>query len=443
VLQTHSLGDNQRPDGARYCGANKSEVMRRCTRSLIESVNYAVDFLSYFDFELVVLDDHSDEYSLNHLKNNLNIAKFPTKLIHLESKGIMPSILACYEYGKKHGSDWVYFVQDDYLYEEKAIYEMLMVAIETSQKLQNFTSVFPYNDPYRYEPVNTVIQSHIIRSQGKHWRTQVMTSSCFLVHHHIILKNWDLFYNMGTHAVTSDMEDNTINQLFRTRGYYLFVPIPSLALHMQYEAEHDPFVNWRLMWDKYDTDSSISSKIDSTKKNLLHIGFGGTTIKNCMFNQDLVDLNEITMDIDSNYNPDIVCDILNMSEFPSNSVDVIYLSHALEHIDLMSVPNVLNEFRRILKDNGFARMIVPNLTHFLSYLTEDKLLDTVYESSAGPVTVLDVLYGHSYSIKRKNNDFMRHKMSYTVGTVKQLASMYNLNLTAEEKDSDLIITLTK
>lgn len=251
VLQTHSLGDSQRPDGNRFMGVNKAEVMRRCTKSLINSVNYALPRLDYFDFELVVLDDHSDEKSINYLKDNLSKAKFPTSLINLETRGIMPSILACYEYGKKYGTDWVYFVQDDYLYEESAIYDMLITAIDTSYKLNSLVCVYPYDDPYRYIPENTAIQSHIIRFQDRHWRTQLMSASCFMVHHQVIEKNWDLFYRMGTHAVTTDMEDKTINQLFRSRGYYLLVPIPSLALHMQYESELDPLVNWKSLWDKY------------------------------------------------------------------------------------------------------------------------------------------------------------------------------------------------
>jgi hypothetical protein len=269
VLQTHSLGDSQRPDGDRFCKTNKCEVMRRCSRSLVESINYAKDLLSYFDFELVIMDDHSDESSIKHLKNNLNISKFPTKLIHLESRGIMPSILACYEYGKNHGSDWVYFAQDDYLYEETAIYDMLMTAFFTSQSLQNYTCIFPFNDPYRYIPVNTAIQSHIIRSQNRHWRTQNATCSCFMVHHQVILKNWDLFYKMGTHQVSKDMEDNSINQLFQFRGYYLFVPIPSLALHIQYEAEYDPLIDYKVLWDKYDTDTTINNHTSKMKYSIV------------------------------------------------------------------------------------------------------------------------------------------------------------------------------
>lgn len=445
VLQTHSLGDSQRPDGTRFCGANKSEVMRRCTRSLVESVNYAQNLLVDFEFELVVLDDHSDEKSLEKLKANLNIATFPTKLIHLETYGIMPSILQCYEYGKMYGTDWVYFVQDDYLYEETAIFDMLMVAMETSQKLQNYTCVFPYNDPYRYEPVNTAVQSHIIRSQGRHWRTQLMTASCFLVHHHVILKHWHLFYNMGTHEITHDMEDVTINQLFRSLGYYLFVPIPSLALHMQYESEMDPFIDWRKLWDKYERHTVIDEKIDFSKKNLLDVGFGGKKLneRGYPYAEDLKGFEIVSMDIDKSLNPDIVCDLLDMSLIPDNSFDRLYCCHALEHIDYFHAPKVLKEFQRILKSDGMARIVVPNIKMVGMYILQDRLEDTIYESQAGPVNSLDILYGHKYSIRKKNNEFMRHKTGYSVNRIKEIANTNNLKISVEESGIDLLINLYK
>jgi hypothetical protein len=78
-----------------------------------------------------------------------------------------------------------------------------------------------------------------------------MTASCFMTHHKVILDNWDLFEAMGKHEVSSTMEDETINQLFRTRGYFLIVPIPSLALHMQYKTEMDDQINWRKWWTTF------------------------------------------------------------------------------------------------------------------------------------------------------------------------------------------------
>lgn len=440
VLQTHSRGNRDKKI-QRYCKADKAEVMRRCTRSLIESVNYACDFLPNFQFELVVLDDHSDSSSIEKLKINLNIAKFKTHLKSLRTHGVMPSILACYEYGKKYGVDWIYFVQDDYLYEQTAIHDMIVVGMETSYKLQNYTCVFPYNDPYRYTPENTAILSHIIQSQGRHWRTQLMTSSCFMIHHSVLLKEWDLFENMGKHKVSPDMEDRTINQLFRSRGYYLFVPIPSLALHMQGDTEKDPFINWREWWDRY--ESVKIPEIDITQKNLLHIGFAGQKYSDNQYNHDLKDYKEITLDIDKTYNPDIVADVKDLSALPSESFDCIFASHILEHIHYFLVPTVLKEFQRILKPNGFARIVVPNIKIVSEYLENDCMLDTIYESNSGPVTALDLLYSQKYYTRKNSFDFAFHKTGFTKGIVKKISEEHNIAMTTQEVNTDLIINLSK
>ena len=267
VLQTHSKGDSQHYLGyhakERFCKAPKGEIMRRCTLSLVEAMNYALPLFSEMTMRLVVLDDHSDDDAVNNLINNLSMAKFETKLIHLTTHGIMPSILQCYEYGRNYGKEIVYFAQDDYLYDTSAVYDMIMTMVETSCNLGAYTSIFPYNDPYKYIPANVAITSHIIRCQKRHWRTQVMTHSCFMIHHTVLVSNWDLFEAMGNSSVSPSMEDTTINQLFRSRGYYLFVPIPSLALHMQYESEIDDLIDWQLWWDKYKPNKTIASTLPS------------------------------------------------------------------------------------------------------------------------------------------------------------------------------------
>jgi len=218
ILQTHSKGENQHYMGLthfkRFVNQPKSEITRRCTRSLVESINYAKELFLDSEFELVVFDDHSDEQSVTDIKNNLNIATFKTQFIPLETHGIMPSILRCYEHGRDYGKEIVYFVQDDYLYDKKAIYDMIITMMDTSGKLGNYTSIYPFDDPYRYIPENTAVQSHMVRCQGRHWRTQNATASCFMTHHQVIKDNWDLFYAMGVHPVDNVMEDETINKLW-------------------------------------------------------------------------------------------------------------------------------------------------------------------------------------------------------------------------------------
>jgi hypothetical protein len=78
VLQTHSKGDSQHYLGMnkneRFVKQPKGEITRRCTRSLVETMNYAKELFLDSEFELVVFDDHSDESTVNEIKNN-NILK--------------------------------------------------------------------------------------------------------------------------------------------------------------------------------------------------------------------------------------------------------------------------------------------------------------------------------------------------------------------------------
>lgn len=443
VLQTHSKGDSQHYLGyhhdERFCKASKEEVQRRCTRSLVDTMNYAKELLPNSTFKLVVLDDHSDDSAIANLKSNLNIATFETELIHLDTYGIMPSIMQCYEYGKEHGSEIVYFAQDDYLYDTPAMYDMVMTMIQTSSHLGKFTSIFPYNDPYKYTPENVAVQSHIIRSQKRHWRTQIMTASCFMTHHSVITENWDLFHAMGNHAVDKHMEDKTINQLFRTRGYHLFVPIPSLALHMQYESELDELMNWREWWDRYNRPEPLTA---TTDKTLLNVGFGGHPLKDFSHTSDLLSLREITLDIDNRHNPDILADVTAISHIPDNFVDCVYTSHMIEHIDYFKVPSLLKELLRVTKPGGFVRIITPNLQSIAARIVDGDLLGVVYNSNGGPISAIDMIYGHRHSVHRSGVDFMRHRTGFTRKVFESLATEHGFNMDIQEDGHDLVVNIT-
>lgn len=449
ILQTHSKGDNQHyldiTKEERYCGASKSEIQRRCTRSLIESLIYAKElFNGRTKFKLVVYDDHSDDSSIDELKNNLNLATFPTEFISLDTYGIMPSIKKCYEHGLEHGIDIVYFAQDDYLYETTAIFDMVVTLIDTTNKVGNFTSIYPFNDPYRYYiPENTAIQSHIIQSQGKHWRTQIATASCFMTWWAVIQQEWDLFEAMGDHPVEEKMEDNTINRLFQERGYYLFVPMPSLALHMQYETEKDPYINWREWWDKYDRPEKLQPTIEKT---ILNVGFGGEKIAEQIFTKDLVKLNykELSLDIDKKYNPDIIASVHDLSHIPNEFVDVVFSSHMIEHIHFFKVPTVINELLRITKEGGFVRLITPNMSRLGHKITTGDILDIMYYADSNtPITVMDILYGSNTHTHKNNNEYMSHKCGFTKKLFESLAIRFKYDIYIKEVEFDLIVDIRK
>ena len=444
VLQTHSKGDSQHYLGMnnneRFVKAPKSEITRRCTRSLVETMNYAKELYLDSEFELVVFDDHSDESAVNEIKNNLNTATFKTQFIALDTYGIMPSILRCYEHGRDYGKEIVYFAQDDYLYDTTALYDMIQTMMFTSGALGNFTCIYPYDDPYKYIPENTAVQSHIIRRQGRHWRTLPMTASCFMTHHQVIKDNWDVFEAMGKHKVDAKMEDNTINQLFRTRGYYLFVPIPSLALHMQYDTEEDDQMNWREWWDRYDRPEPLQPTIDNT---VLNVGFGGMAIKDLLYTEVFEGMREISLDIDNKFNPDILADITDISHIPNNYVNCAYTSHMIEHIDYFKVPSVISELLRVCKPGGYVRILTPNLQSIGEKVASGDLLDVVYESAGGPISPIDITYGHRHSVHKNRVDFMRHRTGFSRKVYEHIAKEHGFDMDIKEVGFDLLIDVKK
>lgn len=65
------------------------------------------------------------------------------------------------------------------------------------------------------------------------------------------------------------------------------------------------------------------------------------------------------LDIDPSTKPDIVADMVNMGDVGLH--DVVYCSHALEHLYPHQVRPALQEFLRALRSGGAATVIVPDL----------------------------------------------------------------------------------
>jgi SAM-dependent methyltransferase len=122
---------------------------------------------------------------------------------------------------------------------------------------------------------------------------------------------------------------------------------------------------------------------------------------------------ELCLDIDPANKPDIVGSMLDMSALADASVDAIYSSHNIEHVYAHEVRVVLKEFRRVLKPTGFLVVICPDLQTVAQLIAEDKLTEAPYNSPAGPITPLDILYGYRPALAQGNH-FMAHKCGFTL-----------------------------
>jgi predicted SAM-dependent methyltransferase len=267
-----------------------------------------------------------------------------------------------------------------------------------------------------------------------------MTASCFMVHHQVIKDNWDVFEAMGKHPVDSKMEDNTINQLFRKRGYFLFVPIPSLALHMQYDTEEDDQMNWREWWDRYDRPEPLKP---TTDKTVLNVGFGGIAIKDLLYTEVFEGYREVSLDIDNKFNPDILADVTDISHIPNNFVDCAYTSHMIEHIDYFKVSSVISELLRVCKPGGYVRILTPNLQVIGEKIASGDLLDVVYDSAGGPISPIDIIFGHRHSVHKNRVDFMIHRTGFSRKVFEHIAKEHNFDMEIQEVGFDLLVDVKK
>jgi SAM-dependent methyltransferase len=128
---------------------------------------------------------------------------------------------------------------------------------------------------------------------------------------------------------------------------------------------------------------------------------------------------ETRLDIDPQTKPDLIGSVTDLKEISSNSIDAVYSSHNLEHLYSHEVPIALKEFTRVLKSNGFVIITLPDLQQIAKLIVEDKLMEPAYQSGVGPISPIDMLYGHRASVA-SGNEFMSHKTGFTQRSLKQL-----------------------
>jgi ubiquinone/menaquinone biosynthesis C-methylase UbiE len=127
------------------------------------------------------------------------------------------------------------------------------------------------------------------------------------------------------------------------------------------------------------------------------------------------DFEHLLLDIDPKGSPDILCDARELMTLEAGQFDAIYCSHNLEHYYRHDVPKVLAGFLHVLKDDGFAQIIVPDIHKVMRTVIEKGLDidDALYQSAVGPITVLDVIYGYGAEIESSKQDFFAHKTGFT------------------------------
>lgn len=137
---------------------------------------------------------------------------------------------------------------------------------------------------------------------------------------------------------------------------------------------------------------------------VLHVGCGGAPLPDWIKAS-----REVRFDIDPRHRPDVVGNMESLDGCDDDSFDMVYSSHSLEHLPLPGVRRALASMRRVLVPGGLVVVIVPDLDGIRP------TLDVIYQSDAGPITGMDMIYGHHKL--SENNPHMKHQCGFVRETL--------------------------
>jgi len=135
----------------------------------------------------------------------------------------------------------------------------------------------------------------------------------------------------------------------------------------------------------------------------------------------------ISVDIRGEVHPDIVAP-LDKIPVPSESYDLAFASHVLEHVKRAEVHNALKEWRRILKIGGKLQIIVPDLEVAAIELLSCKTSQETF----------NILWGE------QNHEFNIHQSGYTHMILEAMIKNYGFEINKMEvRDRQIFLTSTK
>ena len=238
----------------------KIEYSLRSLNSLIKSIKFSKNKYPNINFKTIIVDDKSKEENLGKIKKLINTSDLDINIFSLNHENYkdkikqqknhqtfsnLASLLQCFELGKEHGEDLIYFIEDDYLHFEPMVEEMIASYERIASQVNKDIFMCPADYPYLY--MNNE-KTNILIGNKRHWRTVSQTLCSFMTTKALLDKYWDNFYN--TCLDRHDPFEKYLNEIYKEE--FCISPLKSLSLHLTNVNSSyglSPFIDYKKLWD--------------------------------------------------------------------------------------------------------------------------------------------------------------------------------------------------
>ena len=256
IIRIHD-GQNIHGNGKpRYIDVPKKDLILGCLSSLINSANFTKDA----EINFVILNDRCTEDCIKKIHDIFSYSKHSYQLIDLEIPGFHHSGLKQFQYCKNSSADLVYSVEDDYLHCTEALQEMLSSYkyLKEYYHLSKELCIYPFDNVEDYEH-GYVFPGRVFRTLKRHWKEGIWTTFTMMTTPKVFQDYWPTFEKLASQYTPWNgidpmdelvHEGNTITDIWEHHVVRVN-PIPSLALHVQFEKQKDPHIDHMNWWNKY------------------------------------------------------------------------------------------------------------------------------------------------------------------------------------------------
>jgi len=239
----------------------KKEYTYRSLISICRNLSHTKKEFKNLKIFLKIIDDNSKNNILNKIRKICNKHKISYEISNLEKKNYEHKmkfqnnkrmlahnshIFQSKEFAIKSNYDLLYFVEDDYIHEDKALIEMIYSYQKFSSQLNDEIVLCPSDYPYLY--TNIEYTTNLI-GFNNHWR-QINQSLCtYLISKKTLKKYWSYYEDMILNNY--DPYEKPLHKLYKK--IKCFSPMPSLALHLTNVNSIyglSPLKDWIKIWNK-------------------------------------------------------------------------------------------------------------------------------------------------------------------------------------------------